>query len=62
MPALGWTATTLSGIAVDKQFTVFGAYGAVTLSALSGLLLPDRPAAGSPATPAPTPAPSEAQA
>jgi hypothetical protein len=37
--ALGWTATTLGGIAVDQQFTVFGAYGALTLSALSGLLL-----------------------
>jgi hypothetical protein len=45
--ALGWTATTLGGIAVDQQFTVFGAYGAVTFSALSGLLLhrllPPRP-------------------
>ena len=44
--ALGWTATTLGGISVDEQFTVFGAYGAVTFSALSGLLLhallPDR--------------------
>ena len=37
--ALGWTTTTLGGIAVDKQFTVFGAYGAITFSALSGLLL-----------------------
>jgi len=37
--ALGWTTTTLGGIAVDEQFTVFGAYGAVTFSALSGLLL-----------------------
>jgi hypothetical protein len=37
--ALGWTATTLGGIAVDQQFTVFGAYGAATFSALSGLLL-----------------------
>ena len=37
--ALGWTATTLGGIAVERQFTVFGAYGAVTFSALSGLLL-----------------------
>jgi hypothetical protein len=37
--ALGWTATTLGGIGVDEQFTVFGAYGAVTFSALSGLLL-----------------------
>lgn len=46
--ALGWTVTTLGGISVDEQFTVFGAYGAVTFSALSGLLLhrllPQRPA------------------
>ena len=55
--ALGWTTTTLGGIAVDEQFTVFGAYGAITFSALSGLLLlqllPDRPAAGTPAAPTP---------
>ena len=37
--ALGWTVTTLIGIAVDQQFTVFGAAGAVTFSALSGALL-----------------------
>lgn len=37
--ALGWVVTTLGGIAVDEQFTVFGSYGAVTFSALSGLLL-----------------------
>jgi hypothetical protein len=45
---LGWTATTLGGIDVDEQFTIYGAYGAITFSALSGLLLlrllPDRPA------------------
>jgi hypothetical protein len=55
--ALGWTTTTLGGIAVDEQFTVYGAYGAITFSALSGLLLlqllPEHPTAGSP--PAPTP-------
>ena len=48
--ALGWTVTTLGGISVDLQFTIFGAYGAVTFSALSGLLLhlllPYRAAAG----------------
>ena len=53
--ALGWTTTTLGGIAVDEQFTVFGAYGAITFSALSGLLLllllPERPAAGAPPAP-----------
>ena len=37
--ALGWTVTTLGGIDVDRQFTNFGAYGALTFSALSGLLL-----------------------
>ena len=56
--ALGWTATTLGGIAVEEQFTVYGAYGAITFSALSGLLLlrllPERPAAGSPPAPAPS--------
>ena len=60
--ALGWTATTLGGIAVEEQFTVYGAYGAITYSALSGLLLllllPERPAAGVP--PAPTPAEAHA--
>jgi hypothetical protein len=42
MPALfaiGWSATTLGGIDVDKQFTVFGAYGVVVFTLLSGLLL-----------------------
>ena len=60
--ALGWTTTTLGGIAVDEQFTVFGAYGAITFSALSGLLLlrllPERPAAATP--PVPTPVASRA--
>jgi hypothetical protein len=37
--ALGWTVTTLGGISVENQFTIYGAYGAVTFSALSGLLL-----------------------
>jgi hypothetical protein len=56
--AAGWTVTTLGGIAVEEQFTVFGAYGAVTFSALSGLLLlmllPGRSAAGSPTAPTPS--------
>ena len=55
--ALGWTATTLGGISVEEQFTVFGAYGAVTFSALSGLLLhallPRRGAPGTDVAPAP---------
>lgn len=37
--ALGWTVTTVIGIDVEAQYTVFGAAGAVTYSALSGLLL-----------------------
>ena len=61
--ALGWTTTTLGGIAVDEQFTVYGAYGAITFSALSGLLLlrllPERPAAGTSTAP-PTPVPARA--
>jgi hypothetical protein len=60
--ALGWTTTTLGGIDVGRQWTVFGAYGAVTFSALSGLLLlvllPDRASAGS----APAPAPARERA
>jgi len=37
--ALGWTVTTLVGVAVEEQFSVFGAAGAITFSALTGLLL-----------------------
>jgi len=37
--ALGWAVTTLGQIHVEEQFTIFGAYGAITFSALSGLLL-----------------------
>jgi hypothetical protein len=48
--ALGWAATTLIGVNVDSQFTVVGLSGALTVSALSGLLLhqllPYRTAAG----------------
>jgi hypothetical protein len=39
MWALGWTATTLGGIHVEEQFTIFGMYGALTFSAVSGVLL-----------------------
>jgi hypothetical protein len=49
--ALGWTVTTAGGIAVDQQFAVFGAYGAITFMALSGILLDRLRAATSPATP-----------
>lgn len=55
--AAGWTATTLAGVTVDQQFTVFGAVGALTFSALSGLLLlavlPARPALAAHAPAAP---------
>ncbi|MEU1229373.1 hypothetical protein [Streptomyces sp. NPDC005828] len=37
--AAGWTVTTLAGVGVDARFTVFGATGALTFSALSGVLL-----------------------
>jgi hypothetical protein len=37
--ALGWTVTWAGGIDVDEQFTNFGAYGAITVTILSGLLL-----------------------
>jgi hypothetical protein len=36
---LGWTVTTLAGIDVGTQYTVFGSAGAVVVSALSGLVL-----------------------
>ena len=36
---LGWAASTLIGVDVDKQFTVFGAMGAIVFTLLSGLLL-----------------------
>jgi hypothetical protein len=49
--ALGWTVTTVGGIAVDRQFAVFGAYGAITFMALSGILL-DRLRATTPVAPA----------
>jgi hypothetical protein len=57
--ALGWTVTTAGGIDVDQQFAVFGAYGAITFMALSGVVL-DRLRATTPAAPAPQPDPSTA--
>jgi hypothetical protein len=58
--ALGWTVTTAGGIDVDQQFAVFGAYGAITFMALSGVLLDRLRAATNP--PAPAPAPNTATA
>ena len=59
--ALGWTVTTAGGIDVDQQFAVFGAYGAITFMALSGVLLDRLRAATSPPTPAPVPNKAMAQ-
>ena len=37
--ALGWTVTTAIGVDVERQYVVFGSAGAITVMALSGLLL-----------------------
>jgi hypothetical protein len=37
--ALGWCATTVIGVSVEDQFTVFGAAGAVLVMVLSGFVL-----------------------
>jgi hypothetical protein len=58
--ALGWTVSTFIGVSVDNQFAVFGASGAITFMALSGIVLDRLRAATSP--PAPTPAPTKAMA
>jgi hypothetical protein len=58
--ALGWTVTTAGGIDVDRQFAVFGAYGAITFMALSGVLLDRLRAATAPVVPTPQPDPSSA--
>ena len=50
--ALGWTVTAAAGIDVDRQYAVFGAFGAVTFMALSGVVL-DRLRAATPAAPSP---------
>jgi uncharacterized membrane protein len=49
--ALGWTVSTYIGVSVDRQFAVFGASGAITFMALSGVLLDRLRAATSPPTP-----------
>ena len=59
--ALGWTVTTAGGIDVDQQFAVFGAYGAITFMALSGVLM-DRMRAATPSTPSLDPARSKVMA
>ena len=54
--ALGWTITAAAGIDVDRQYAVFGAFGAITFMALSGIVL-DRLRAATPAAPSPPPGP-----
>jgi hypothetical protein len=56
--ALGWTVTAAAGVGVDSQYAVFGAFGAITFMALSGVLL-DRLRA---ATPSPRQVPPTATA
>jgi hypothetical protein len=53
--ALGWTVTSLAGIDVEEQYTIYGLSGALTFSALAGLVLhlalsggPDRGRAATP--------------
>jgi hypothetical protein len=60
--ALGWTVSTFIGVSVDNQFAVFGASGAITFMALSGVLLDRLRAATSPATPPLPVAPTKAMA
>ena len=36
--ALGWVVTTAGGIAVEDQFTTFGAFGALTAALLTSVL------------------------
>jgi len=58
--ALGWTVSTFIGVSVDNQFAVFGASGAITFMALSGVLLDRLRAATSPPTPSQPLAPNKA--
>ena len=52
--ALGWTVTAAAGVGVDSQYAVFGAFGAITVMALSGIVL-DRLRATTPAASSPQP-------
>jgi hypothetical protein len=60
--ALGWTVSTFIGVDVDQQFAVFGASGAFTFMALSGVLLDRLRAATSPPTQPPAPTPTKVMA
>ena len=59
--ALGWTVTAAAGVGVDRQYAVFGAFGAITFMALSGIVL-DRLRAATPAPPSPPHGPLTATA
>src|SRR5690349_21395725 len=59
--ALGWAVTAAAGIGVDRQYAVFGAFGAITFMALSGIVL-DRLRAATPAAPSPQHGPPAATA
>ena len=59
--ALGWTVTAAAGVGVDRQYAVFGAFGAITFMALSGVVL-DRLRAATPAAPSPPHGPPTATA
>jgi len=59
--ALGWTVTAAAGVGVDRQYAVFGAFGAITFMALSGIVL-DRLRAATPAAPSPPHGPPTATA
>ena len=59
--ALGWTVTAAAGVGVDRQYAVFGAFGAITFMALSGVVL-DRLRAATPAAPSPQHRPPAATA
>ncbi|MEU0401925.1 hypothetical protein ABZ318_17090 [Streptomyces sp. NPDC006197] len=54
--------TTLAGVGVDARFTVFGATGALTFSALSGVLLHGLLPAATPDRTAGSDSPSEVDA
>src|SRR5580765_7016190 len=51
--ALGWIVTAAAGVGVDRQYAVFGAFGAITVMALSGIVLDRLRAAATPAAPSP---------
>jgi hypothetical protein len=60
--ALGWTVTAAAGVGVDRQYAVFGAFGAITFMALSGIVLDRLRAAATPAAPSPPHSPPTATA